>query len=205
MTGEGPARPGRGRLLVVSGPSGVGKGTVVAALRERSPELGLSVSATTRPRRPGEVDGLQYHFLDDRGFDALVAADGLLEWARFAGHRYGTPAAPVAAALAAGDDVVLEIEVQGARQIRDRFPDALLVLLVPPSLEVLAQRLEGRGTEDPDAVSRRLREAGRELDEAAAFDHVVLNDRVDRAVEEIVAIVGARTGEGRVPSRRPLP
>ncbi len=131
----------RGRLVVVSGPSGVGKGTLVAGLRARRPQLALSVSATTRPRRAGEVDGGAYHFLDRAEFDRLVAAGGFLEWAEFAGERYGTPAAPVEELVAAGTDVVLEIEVQGARQVRERSRDALLVLLVPPSLDALAQRL----------------------------------------------------------------
>lgn len=192
-----------GRLLVVSGPSGVGKGTVVSALRARHPDLGVSVSVTTRPRRPGEVDGVQYHFLDDAAFAALVAADGLLEWADFAGRRYGTPAAPVTAALAAGSDVVLEIEVRGARQIRRRFPEAILVMLVPPSLPALEQRLAGRGTESPDQVRVRLEEARRELDGAGEFDHVVVNDEVGRAAEQIGRILQGRTDEGRAVPRPP--
>jgi guanylate kinase len=178
-----------GRLVVLSGPSGVGKGTVIAGLRARRPDLALSVSATTRPRRPHEVDGVHYHFLDDDAFSALVAADGFLEWAEYAGARYGTPAAPVERLLAEGTDVLLEIEVQGARQVRERRPDALLVLLVPPSLADLEQRLRGRGTEDPESLARRLAAARSELDQARLFDRVVVNDRVPDAVEELDRIL----------------
>lgn len=180
-----------GRLIVVSGPSGVGKGTVLAALRGRRPDLALSVSATTRAQRPGEVDGVHYHFLDDAAFSALAEAGGFLESAQFAGARYGTPAEPVDRLLAGGTDVLLEIEVQGARQVRERRPDALLVLLVPPSLAELAGRLRGRGTEDSDAVDRRLRAAGDELAQAGLFDRVVVNDRLEDAVEELDRILAA--------------
>jgi len=186
----------RGRLVVVSGPSGVGKGTLVAGLRARRPELALSVSATTRPRRAGEVDGVAYRFLDRAEFDRLIDGDGFLEWAEFAGHRYGTPAEPVERLIAAGTDVVLEIEVQGARQVRDRFPDAVLVLLVPPSLDALAQRLRDRGTEDDASLARRLAIAETELASADVFDHVVLNDRLDEAIAAVDRILGA-TGTPR--------
>jgi guanylate kinase len=178
-----------GRLCVISGPSGVGKGTVIRALRRSRPDLLLSVSATTRTRRPGEEDGVHYHFLDDAAFDELVAADGLLEWAEFAGHRYGTPAAPVREALAGGRDVLLEIEVQGARQIRERIPESVSVFLAPPSLEELAERLRGRGTESEAAIGARLDQARAELAEAGAFDHLVLNDDVTRAAAEIARIL----------------
>jgi guanylate kinase len=175
-----------GRLCVISGPSGVGKGTVIRALRRIRPDLLLSVSATTRTRRQGEQDGVHYHFLDDAAFDDLIAADGLLEWAQFAGHRYGTPAGPV---RAAGRDVLLEIEVQGARQIRERIPESVSVFLAPPSLEELAQRLRGRGTESEAAIQARLDQARAELAEASAFDHLVLNDDVARAADEIARIL----------------
>lgn len=184
--------PRAGRLVVVSGPSGVGKGTLVAALRRRRPDLAFSISVTTRPPRPGEVDGVDYRFVDDPAFDALRDAGGLLEWAAYAGRRYGTPAAPVAEAVAAGRDVVLELEVQGARQIRDRFPAAVLVLLVPPSLGALAERLARRGTDDPVAVARRLAVARSELAEADLFDHVVVNAELDAAVEQVDRILGDR-------------
>lgn len=178
--------------MVVSGPSGVGKGTLVAALRRRRPGLVLSVSVTTRPPRRGEVDGVDYRFVDDVAFDALRDAGGLLEWAEYAGYRYGTPAAAVAEAIAAGRDVVLELEVEGARQIRERFPAALLVLLVPPSLSALAERLARRGTDDPVAVARRLAVARSELAEADLFDHVVVNADLDAAVDQVDRILRDR-------------
>lgn len=176
--------------MVVSGPGGVGKGTVVEALRTRRPDLVVSVSATTRPRRPHEVDGQHYHFLSDAEFDALVASDGFLEWAEFAGARYGTPWSSVHDALASGRTVILEIDVQGARQVRDRHPGAILVFLRPPDLETLARRLVGRGTDDRERVAERLAIATEELRGADGFDHVVVNDRVDEAVGAIARILG---------------
>lgn len=168
----------------------MGKGTVVTALRRRKSDLVVSVSATTRPRRPGEIDGLHYHFLTPAEFDALIAEDGLLEWAEFSGCRYGTPAKPVQQALAAGNTVVLEIDVQGARQIRERMPEAILVFLRPPDMETLRHRLARRGTEEPDDVAQRLEAAQAEIGEARWFDHVVVNDDVDRAADAITRILG---------------
>jgi len=185
-----------GHLYVLSGPSGVGKGTLVRELRRRRPDLEVSVSATTRARRPGEVDGTDYLFLDEGAFDELVAGNGFLEWAAYAGNRYGTPKAPVVKALESGADVVLEIEVQGARQVRARMPEAILILVVPPSFEVLAERLAGRGTETPDIAAARLEVARRELAEADMFDHLVVNDRVEDAVTALLRIL-----EGSVPAR----
>ena len=169
----------------------MGKGSVVAGLRKRRPDLVLSVSATTRARRVQEVDGSDYHFLDDAAFDRLIQAGGLLEWAEFAGCRYGTPEAPVREALDAGCDVLLEIEVQGARQVRERQPGAVLVLLVPPSLDVLNERLAGRGTEEPSAIAARLAVARQELAERDMFDHVVVNDRLEDAVDALDRILAA--------------
>lgn len=175
---------------MLSGPSGVGKGTVIEGLRRRLSELAVSVSATTRPPRAGEIDGVHYHFLTDGAFDELIAGGGLLEWAEFAGARYGTPAVPVFEALEAGRTVLLEIEVQGARQVRARIPEALFVFLVPPDLGELARRLQHRGTEAPEVIAGRLDVAvAEELAAADAFDVVVVNDDVERAVDEIARIL----------------
>jgi guanylate kinase len=179
------------RLTVLSGPSGVGKGTVVAEVRRRYPEVWVSVSVTTRSPRPGEVDGVDYHFVDDREFDRLIAADGLLEWAEYAGNRYGTPVAPLRARLAGGAPALLEIELQGARQVRARDADAQLVFLAPPSWAVLVDRLAGRGSEPPAVQERRLALAQAELDAAGEFDVVVVNDDVSRAADELVGLLTA--------------
>jgi guanylate kinase len=178
-----------GRLVVLSGPSGVGKGTVVAAARDLDPGLWCSVSVTTREQRPGEIEGVHYHFVSDEQFDALVAGSGLLEWAGFAGNRYGTPRAPVAARLALGEAVLLEIELQGARQIRARMPDAVMVFLQPPSREELESRLRGRGTEDASAITRRLERAAAELAAAGEFDVVIVNDDVKRAAQQLLELL----------------
>ena len=179
------------RLTVLSGPSGVGKGTVVAEVRRRHPEVWVSVSVTTRRPRPGEIDGVDYHFVDGAEFDRLIADDGLLEWAEYAGNRYGTPAAPVRARLAAGSPALLEIELQGARQVRARDTDAQLVFLAPPSWAVLVDRLAGRGSEPPAVQERRLALAQAELDAAGEFDVVVVNDDVSRAADELVRLLTA--------------
>lgn len=172
---------------MLSGPSGVGKSTVVARLRAEHPEVWLSVSVTTRSPRPGEVDGVQYKFVTGAEFDRLVASGELLEWAEFAGHRYGTPREPVISRLAQGMPVLLEIEVAGARQVRAAMPEARLVFLVPPSWEVLAERLTGRGTEDAGVVARRLARAREELAAADEFDVVLVNHDVGTTVAELVA------------------
>jgi guanylate kinase len=182
------------RLLVLSGPSGVGKTTVVARLRQRHPEIWLSVSATTRPRRPGETDGVDYHFVDDATFDAMVAAGDLLEHAEFAGNRYGTPRGPVLEHLAAGDASLLVIELQGARQVRESMPAALLVFLAPPSWDELVQRLVGRGTEAPDVVERRLAQARVELAAEAEFDVTLVNTTIDDVCDRLVALLKIPTG-----------
>lgn len=183
----GPSR--RGRCVVVSGPSGVGKGTVVAALRRLRPDVALSISATTRPPRPGEVEGREYRFLSQERFDELVDAGGFLEHAAYAGRSYGTPLAPVVQRLCAGTDVILEIEVQGARQVRERLPEAVLVLLRPPTLAALRERLEQRGTEGPQEMAARLEAAEQELAAAAEFDHVLVNDDLDEAVAALDRIL----------------
>ncbi len=175
-----------GRLVVLTGPSGVGKGTVVAELRRMRPDVWVSVSATTRAPRPGEVDGVQYHFWTRQRFDRTIAEGGFLEWAEFAGSRYGTPRAEVADRLAAGQSVLLEIELNGARQVRTAMPAAKMVFLSPPSWADLEARLRGRGTEDEAAIARRLDRARHEMDAAGEFDAVVVNDDVVRAARELV-------------------
>lgn len=184
----------RGTLFVLAGPSGVGKGSVVQRLHAKDDlhDIALSVSATTRPPRAGERDGVDYRFVDDATFDAMIADGALLEWAEvFAGRRYGTPRAFVDDQLEAGHDVILEIDVQGAAQVRNQAPDAVLILLEPPSLEVLEERLRGRGTEDDRSIAERLAAAQRELEQAGWFDHVVVNDDVDRAADRVAAIIEA--------------
>lgn len=183
------AGPERGRLLVLSGPSGVGKSSVVAQLRSHRPDLVFSVSATTRAPRAGEVDGVHYRFVDRAGFESMIARGQLLEWAEFAGHLYGTPVEPVEEALSAGHDVLLEIELQGARQVRDSAPGAIRVFLAPPSWEVLVDRLQGRRTESPEVIERRLATARVELAAEREFDHTVVNASVDEAADAILALL----------------
>jgi len=185
----GPGVAARSRLTVVSGPSGVGKSSVVAELRRLHPDVYFSVSVTTRSPRPGEVDGEHYHFVDLAEFQRMAAAGELLESAEYAGNHYGTPRAPVDAALAAGHPAVLEIELQGARQVRVSMPEARLVMLVPPSWDVLVARLTGRGTEDEAVVARRLVVARDELAAAREFDEVVVNADVREAARELLTLV----------------
>jgi guanylate kinase len=167
----------------------VGKGTVVRRLLESRPDLAFSVSLTTRDPRPDEVEGRDYRFVSEADFERMIEADGFLEWAEVFGERYGTPAEPVEAARAAGRDVLLELDVQGARAVRERVPDAILVFLQPPTEDELARRLRARGTEEGPALERRLAEARQEMAEASWFDHVVVNDRVEEAAAEVLAIM----------------
>lgn len=178
-----------GRLTVLSGPSGVGKGSVVAALRRRYPQIWLSVSVTTRRPRPGERDGVEYHFVDQAEYDRMVAAGELLEHASYAGSSYGTPRRPVEDRLAAGTPALLEIELQGARQVKAAMPEAHLVFMAPPNFDELARRLTGRGTEDATVVRRRLDLARAEIAAEDEFEAVVVNDDVEAAADRLVALL----------------
>jgi guanylate kinase len=177
------------RLTVLSGPSGVGKSTVVTELRRHYPGIWVSVSATTRPPRPDEVDGVHYYFVDGARFDQLVAEDALLEWAEFAGNRYGTPRQPVYERLNQGTPVLLEIDLQGARQVRASVPDARLVFLKPPSWEELVRRLVGRGTESKAVVERRLEVAREELAHEPEFDVTLINTEIGSVCTDLVALM----------------
>ena len=182
------------KVFVITGPSGVGKGTLIGLLRERVPDLELSTSATTRPPRAGEQDERDYHFLSREEFARRADANEFLEHAAYSGNRYGTLRSEVERRLAEGESVVLEIEVQGARQVRAAMPEAVLVFIAPPDPATLRERLERRGTDDPVAVDERLRTAELELDAQQEFQHVVVNDEVERAAEELERTVRAELG-----------
>lgn len=189
MSNDDDARPAA-RLTVLSGPSGVGKDSVIELIRARSPFVWLSVSVTTRPKRDYEVDGVHYYFVDREEFQRLIAAGQLLEWAEFAGNLYGTPRGPVEEKLRQGIPALLKIDLQGARQVRAAMPEALLVFLAPPSVAELHRRLVGRGTEDPDTIRLRLEHADEELAAETEFDVTVVNDSVERAADELIGLLG---------------
>ena len=182
-------------MFVISGPSGAGKGTVIALVQQRLGHVVTSVSATTRAPRPGEVDGREYHFLTEQAFRAGVAAGDFLEWVEYSGHLYGTLRSEVERRVAAGDDVILEIELVGARAVRAAMPEAIAVFIAPPSMAELAERLRGRGTETAAAIARRLDRAETEVAAAEEFDHVVVNDDAGRAADEVAAIIEAQRKE----------
>ncbi|MEA2140138.1 MAG: guanylate kinase [Solirubrobacteraceae bacterium] len=182
------------RVFVITGPSGVGKGTLIRGLMERMDGLELSVSATTRAPRPGEIDGVDYHFLSREEFDRRVARGDFVEHADYAGRSYGTLRTELEERVAAGVPVVLEIEVQGARQVRATMPEAVQVFIAPPSPEALRTRLIGRGTDDAEEVERRLKVAEQELAAQPEFGHVVVNDRLDDALNQLTAIVAGELG-----------
>ena len=186
------------RLTVLAGPTAVGKGTVTAWVRDHHPEIWISVSVTTRRRRPGELEGVHYHFVSEEEFDRLVADDELLEWAVVhQGARYGTPRRPVDEALAEGRLALLEIDLQGARQVRERMPDARFVFLAPPSWEELVRRLVGRGTEDQAERDRRLQTAREELAAEPEFDVTIVNRRIHAAGEELVELMRSGASPGQ--------
>jgi guanylate kinase len=183
------SKVGRGRLVVLSGPGGVGKSTVASLLRERN-LFWVSISATTRAPRPSEKDGIDYYFLSEEEFDRKVAADEFLEWAEFAGNRYGTPREGVEGALAHGRNVLLEIEIAGARQVRARTKEAILVFLLPPSWEDLVSRLESRGSDTPERRAHRLKLAQEEMAASKEFDLSIVNDSVEKVADALVSLAG---------------
>ena len=189
QNGAAVATPVHSRLTVLSGPSGVGKSTVVAELHRICPDIWISVSVTTRRPRPGEVDGREYYFVDDGEFDRLIASGALLEWAQFADHRYGTPRAPLYEKLEAGVACLLEIDLAGARQVRRAAPGARLVFLAPPSWDELVRRLTGRGTEPPEVLARRLAAAEAELAAAGEFDITLVNTSVQDVCRQLIALM----------------
>lgn len=176
---------GTGRLIVLTGPSGVGKGTLLKSLLKRHPELCLSISATTRTPRPGEVDGRDYYFVTRPQFESMIANGELLEWAEFAGNLYGTPIKSVADHIRLGHWVILEIELEGARQIRHSFPDALRIFILPPSIGELEYRIRHRGQDSEAAIARRLKRAEEEINAASEFDIQIVNDDFDKALDRI--------------------
>lgn len=180
------------KLLVIAGPTAVGKGTVARRILETNSDIVLSVSATTRQPRKGEVDGESYFFLSDAEFDRLIESGEMLEFAVVHGtHRYGTPRQPVLAAIEAGKNVLLEIDIQGASQVKEQMPEAITVFIAPPSWEELVRRLEGRGTEDSVEMERRLATARIELQAQGQFDHVVINDDVAKCAQSVVELLSA--------------
>ena len=181
----------KGLLVLVSGPSGTGKGTVCNLLREKHPELAYSISATTRQPRPGEVDGVNYYFYAKAKFEAMIEAGELLEWANVYGNYYGTPKQAVLDRLEAGEDILLEIDTQGALNVMEAMPEGLYVFLLPPSLEELEKRLRGRGTETEESIARRLGAAKEEIGRAVKYRYVVVNDTVEKAEETIANIIAA--------------
>lgn len=180
----------RGKLYVISGPSGVGKGTLVSKLVDARDDVVISVSATTRSPRPGEVDGVNYFFLTPDRFQELIDQDGLIEWASYAGNFYGTPRSFVEEQLDAGRNVILEIEVQGAFQVKEKMPDSTLIFIEPPSMEELERRIVGRGTETPEVIASRMQVARLEMDRKMEYDIAIMNDDIDSALQRLSDRIG---------------
>lgn len=178
-----------GSLYVISGPSGAGKGTLVERILDGHPDITLSISATTRQPREGEVDGVHYHFMSVDEFEDVIARDGFIEWAQVHSNYYGTPLAPIEQHLAAGDTVLLEIDVQGAFQVLDKLPQAKLVFIAPPSIKELERRLRGRGTETEEVIAQRLANAKGEMDASKDYDFVIVNDDLERATKELARVL----------------
>lgn len=191
MTAPVASSPAAGHLFVFSGPSGTGKGTVLAELTRRNPALWFSVSATTRAARASEIDGRDYYFVSPQRFEELIETDGLLEWARVFDQYYGTPRAPIARQVAAGVDCLLDIDVQGALQVHERMPEAVLIFLKPPSLEVLRERLTRRGTESAEEIERRLEGAAGEMAHESVYNYILVNETIDETVARIEALLAA--------------
>lgn len=179
----------RGNLVVFSGPSGSGKGTVLAEAMKKDSGIAVSVSATTRKPRDGEIDGVNYYFKTVEDFENMIKGNGLIEWAQFCENYYGTPRDMVEKNLEEGKDVVLEIEVQGAMKVKERFPEAVLIFNLPPSTKVLRERLTGRGTEDAEVVEKRLKTAEWEISQAEKYDYIIVNDDIETAANEFLAIL----------------
>lgn len=182
---------GHGLLVVLSGPSGAGKGTLCQELLRQMPDVRYSVSATTRSPRPGEVDGIHYFFREREEFQRMIQNDQLLEWAEFCGNYYGTPQFAVEQAIQAGHDVILEIEIQGALQVKKRFPQGVFIFVVPPSMDALSERIHKRGTESEEVIQKRLETAAQELGYVTEYDYVVVNDEVPAAVDKLKSILTA--------------
>jgi len=179
----------QGKLVVVSAPSGTGKGTVISKLLKKRPEFTFSVSATTRNPRPGETDGLEYHFLTHQRFCDMISNNEFLEYAEYVGEYYGTPDKPIRDNLDSGKTIILDIEVQGAKQVMQKRPDAITIFIVPPNMEELENRLRGRGTDSEEKLAARLKRASQELKEQSHYDYIVVNDSVSRTVSEILSII----------------
>lgn len=181
----------KGCLIVVSGPSGTGKGTVCSALLEKHKEIAYSISATTRQPRTGEVDGVNYYFLAKNVFEKMIEDGELLEWAEVYGNYYGTPLKKIQERLAVGQDILLEIDTQGAMSVKEKFPDEIYIYIMPPSLKELERRLKTRGTDSAESIERRLKSAAGEMEIAERYNYIVVNEQVEQAVEQIAAIIDA--------------